>query len=124
MMGCRALNDCCQLEGKQVPGAIASLSTLFCGNVIDNQVGRYFDKFPLSRVQWVQVTDTSVRLISVGSLDLVDEWLPPSGKPISVTACTDDAMLVASGADLFHLSITSGHLVLVAFARFLDSADN
>ena len=49
----------------EIAGFDATAQTLYCGNVINDQL--------------LQVTPTSVRLVSCSTLELACKWAPPEG---------------------------------------------
>ena len=70
-----------EVEETEIAGFSADQQTFYTGNVIYGQI--------------VQVTPTSVRLVSAESKQLVDEWKPPGGRVISVTGCNDSQVVLS-----------------------------
>ena len=54
---------------------------------------------------FLQITATSVRLVTAETKKLVQEWRPPSGKNISVASCNSHQVCCAVGSDIFYLEI-------------------
>jgi DNA damage-binding protein 1 len=85
-----------EVEETEIAGFSADQQTFYTGNVIYGQI--------------VQVTPTSVRLVSAESKQLVDEWKPPGGRVISVTGCNDSQVVCAAGPIIFYIEVKEGKL--------------
>ena len=84
-----------EVEETEIAGFSADQQTFYTGNVIYGQI--------------VQVTPTSVRLVSAESKQLVDEWKPPGGRVISVTGCNDSQVVCAAGPIIFYIEVRMLH---------------
>lgn len=91
-----------EVEETELPGFIGGQQTFHAGNVIADQL--------------LQVTLSSIRLVSSDAKLLVGEWQPPSGKNISVVACNTRQVVCAIGSELFYLEIAMGSLTIVGSA--------
>lgn len=89
-----------EVEETELPGFENNQQTFYCGNVVHDQI--------------VQVTATSVRLISSETKHLLSEWRPPENKNISVVACNTCQVVCAVGSSLFYLEIGRGTINLVS----------
>ena len=69
----------------------------------------------------MQITASSVRLISAQTSKLVDEWKPPDDRHISVANCNSDQVACAVGRDLYYIEIQSGSLKAVGLVLFHSS---
>ncbi|XP_033123862.1 DNA damage-binding protein 1-like [Anneissia japonica] len=92
-----------EVEETELAGIESEQQSFFCGNVCHDQL--------------LQVTASSVRLVSVESKALVAEWKAPSGKNISVASCNSVQVVCAVGSDLFYLEIYSGELKQISFVQ-------
>ncbi|EDQ91677.1 uncharacterized protein MONBRDRAFT_31124 [Monosiga brevicollis MX1] len=81
-----------ELDGVDVAGANTELPALHCGNVRDGM--------------WLVVTSQDARLLDAVDRTEVTRWSPPNGKGIDVCASTGDLLAVASGSDLYALSLS------------------
>eukprot|EP01135_Chromosphaera_perkinsii_P006121 Nk52_evm1s407 gene=Nk52_evmTU1s407 len=77
-----------ELQEAIIEGFAADEQTLYCGNVVHNQL--------------VQVTASSIRLIDSQSKTFVSDWKPEGGMRISVTSCNESQILVAAGGNKLH----------------------
>ncbi|KAK1397356.1 DNA damage-binding protein 1a [Heracleum sosnowskyi] len=84
-----------ELEETEVKGFLSEVQTLFCHEAQYNQL--------------IQVTSTSVRLVSFTSRELVDEW-KASDKPIIVATANRKQVLLAGHDYLVYLEIGVGVL--------------
>ncbi|CAH3044667.1 unnamed protein product [Porites lobata] len=89
-----------EVEETEIPGFDDNQQTYFCGNVTGDQI--------------IQVTTSSVRLVSCETGQLVCEWRHPSHKNISVCACNSEQLVVAVGCDLFYMELTVGQINLIS----------
>lgn len=89
-----------EVEETDIPGFDDDQQTFFCGNVTGDQI--------------IQVTTSSVRLVSCDSRQLVCEWRHPTGKNISVCACNCEQLVVAVGCELYYLEILAGLINLIS----------
>ncbi|XP_048331269.1 DNA damage-binding protein 1a [Ziziphus jujuba] len=93
-----------ELEETEIEGFCSQVQTLFCHDAINNQL--------------VQVTSSSVRLVSSTSRELKHEWTAPSGYSINVaTANSMQVLLAAGGGHLVYLEIGDGLLTEAAHAQ-------
>lgn len=69
-----AMNMDEELEECEIPGFDADAQTLYCGNVVHDQI--------------IQVTQSSVRLMDAESGKLFIQWSPPSGTQVGPVALT------------------------------------
>ncbi|KAE8726043.1 DNA damage-binding protein 1 [Hibiscus syriacus] len=89
-----------ELEETEIDGFNSQVQTLFCHDAVYNQL--------------VQVTSSSVRLVSSISRELRDEWNAPSGYSINVaTANATQILLATGGGHLVYLEINDGKLTEV-----------
>ncbi|KAI3800731.1 hypothetical protein L1987_28825 [Smallanthus sonchifolius] len=87
-----------ELEETEIEGFCSQVQTLFCHDAVHNQL--------------VQVTSSSVRLVSSVSRELRNEWHAPAGYSINVaTANTTQVLLATRGGNLVYLEIGDGILV-------------
>ncbi|XP_067655980.1 DNA damage-binding protein 1-like isoform X1 [Haliotis asinina] len=91
-----------EVEETEMAGFDGDQQTFFCGNVVGNQL--------------VQITPSSIRLISCDSKTLVAEWKHPSGKNISLASCNTCQAVVAIGSELYYLKILTGDIKEVSHA--------
>jgi len=69
----------------------------------------------------VQITASSVRLISAQTSKLVDEWKPPDERNISVANCNNsDQVACAVGRDLYYLEIQPGSLKAIGLVLLYE----
>ncbi|KAK6917109.1 Cleavage/polyadenylation specificity factor, A subunit, C-terminal [Dillenia turbinata] len=95
-----AMNIEDELEETEIEGFCSQAQTLFCHNAVNNQL--------------VQVTSSSVRLVSSTSRELRDEWHAPSGYSVNVaTANASQVLLATGGGHLVYLEIGDGQLTEV-----------
>ncbi|PSS29021.1 DNA damage-binding protein [Actinidia chinensis var. chinensis] len=93
-----------ELEETEIEGFCSQVQTLFCHDAMYNQL--------------VQVTSSSVRLISSTSRELQNEWNAPSGYSINVaTANATQVLLATGGGHLVYLEIGDGILTEVKHAQ-------
>ncbi|KAK8987605.1 hypothetical protein V6N11_027351 [Hibiscus sabdariffa] len=93
-----------ELEETEIDGLNSQVQTLFCHDAVYDQL--------------VQVTPSSVRLVSSISRELRDEWNAPSGYSINVATANATQILVATGAGhLTYLEIKDGKLTEVKHAQ-------
>ncbi|XP_052213076.1 DNA damage-binding protein 1-like isoform X2 [Dreissena polymorpha] len=85
-----------EVEETEVAGFNSEQQTFLCANVAHNQV--------------IQITPSSVRLISCSSKKMVAEWRHPGSKNISLGSCNSTQVAVAAGSDLYLLAIQAGAL--------------
>ncbi|XP_072033765.1 DNA damage-binding protein 1-like [Amphiura filiformis] len=85
-----------EVEETELAGFDGEQQTFYCGNVFNNQL--------------VQITASSVRLVSAPTKRMVSEWRPSSGKNISVASCNSRQIVCAVGKDLFYLEIHEGEV--------------
>eukprot|EP00252_Welwitschia_mirabilis_P019638 TRINITY_DN4603_c0_g1_i1.p1 TRINITY_DN4603_c0_g1~~TRINITY_DN4603_c0_g1_i1.p1 ORF type:complete len:1092 (+),score=216.35 TRINITY_DN4603_c0_g1_i1:257-3532(+) len=86
------------LEETEMEGFVVDAQSLWCQDAINDQL--------------VQVTASSVRLISASSRELVNQWLAPPGYSIIVaTANASQVLLATGGANLVYLEIGDGSLL-------------
>merc|ERR550532_3731904 len=86
-----------EVEETEIAGFLSDHQTFYTGNVGFKQV--------------IQVTPKSVRLVDAESKQLVDEWMPPGNRVISVTGCNFTQIVCAAGPILFYLEIKDGKIV-------------
>ncbi|KAI3738679.1 hypothetical protein L2E82_28766 [Cichorium intybus] len=87
-----------KLEETEIEGFCSQVQTFYCHNVVHNQL--------------VQVTSSSVRLVSSSSGELRNEWHAPSDYSINVaTANATQVLLSIRGGHLIYLEIGDGVLV-------------
>ncbi|XP_020248507.1 DNA damage-binding protein 1a [Asparagus officinalis] len=95
-----AMNMEDELEETEIEGFYSQAQTLFCQNAINDQL--------------VQVTASSVRLVSSTSRELLDEWTAPSGFSVNVaTANASQVLLATGGGHLVYLEIGNAKLTEV-----------
>ncbi|XP_062160376.1 DNA damage-binding protein 1-like isoform X2 [Alnus glutinosa] len=92
------------LEETEIDGFFSQVQTLFCHDAVYNQL--------------VQVTSSSVRLVSSTSRELRYEWNAPSGFSINVATTNATQVLLATGVGhLVYLEIGDGILTEVKHAQ-------
>ncbi|XP_076949712.1 DNA damage-binding protein 1-like [Bidens hawaiensis] len=92
-----AMNMEDELEETEIEGFCSEVQTLFCHDAVHNQL--------------VQVTSSSVRLVSSISRELRHEWHAPKGFSINVaTANASQVLLATRGGHLVYLEIEDGKL--------------
>ncbi|KAG4209707.1 hypothetical protein ERO13_A03G216700v2 [Gossypium hirsutum] len=93
-----------ELEETEIEGFNSQVQTLFCHDAVYNQL--------------VQVTSSSVRLVSSTSRELRNEWHAPSGYSVNVaTANATQVLLATGGGHLVYLEIGDGTLTEVKHAQ-------
>ncbi|XP_022762655.1 DNA damage-binding protein 1a-like [Durio zibethinus] len=93
-----------ELEETEIEGFNSQVQTLFCRDAVYNQL--------------VQVTSSSVRLVSSTSRELRHEWNAPSGYSVNVaTANATQVLLATGGGHLVYLEIGDGTLTRVNHAQ-------
>ncbi|KAL4312232.1 hypothetical protein GQ457_01G007480 [Hibiscus cannabinus] len=93
-----------ELEETEIDGLNSQVRTLFCHDAVYDQL--------------VQVTPSSVRLVSSISRELRDEWNAPSGYSINVATANATQILVATGGGhLTCFEIKDGKLTKVKHAQ-------
>ncbi|KAL0300566.1 UNVERIFIED_CONTAM: DNA damage-binding protein 1 [Sesamum radiatum] len=93
-----------ELEETEIEGFYSNVQTLFCHDAIYDQL--------------VQVTSTSVRLVSSTSRELRHEWFAPAGYSVNVaTASATQVLLATGGGHLVYLEIGDGVLTEVKNAQ-------
>ncbi|XP_071830754.1 DNA damage-binding protein 1-like [Apostichopus japonicus] len=85
-----------EVEETELGGFDGNQQSFYCGNVCLKQL--------------IQITSASVRLVSTQTKLLVNEWLPPSGKNISVATCNQYQIVAAAGHDIYYLEIVDGEV--------------
>ncbi|KAF8391008.1 hypothetical protein HHK36_023308 [Tetracentron sinense] len=99
-----AMNPDDELEETEIEGFYSQVQTLFCHDAVHNQL--------------VQVTASSVRLVSSTSRELLNEWNAPSGFSVNVaTANATQVLLATGGGHLVYLEIGDGVLTEVKHAQ-------
>ncbi|KAG0461871.1 hypothetical protein HPP92_020347 [Vanilla planifolia] len=92
-----AMNMEDELEETEIEGFYAQAQTLFCQNALHDQL--------------IQVTASSVRLVSCTTRELLDMWNAPPGFSINVaTANATQVLLATGGGHLVYLEIGNGKL--------------
>ncbi|XP_022762657.1 DNA damage-binding protein 1a-like isoform X2 [Durio zibethinus] len=92
------------LEETEIEGFNSQVQTLFCHDAVSNQL--------------VQVTSSSVRLVSSTSRELRHEWNAPSGYSVNVATANATQVLLATGVGhLVYLEIGDGKLTQVKHAQ-------
>ncbi|XP_031500678.1 DNA damage-binding protein 1 [Nymphaea colorata] len=95
-----AMNSEDELEETVIDGFISEVQTLYCQNVIHNQL--------------VQVTSGCVRLVNSLTRELLNEWKSPSGFSINVaTANATQVLLATGGGHLVYLEVGNGTIMEV-----------
>eukprot|EP00736_Rhodelphis_marinus_P012711 Rmarinus@m.8546 len=95
------------LEQVEIPGFADDEQTIFCKNVLSDQI--------------VQVTHKRVRLLSCTTLQCVNEWTPPEGMNINVADGNSCQLLLATGGgNVVYIEIEDGKLAEKGHHR-LDS---
>jgi len=89
-----------EVEETEIAGFVSNKQTFYTGNVEHDQI--------------IQVTPASVRLVSINTKQMVDEWKPPGGRMISVCGCNASQVVCAAGPALFYLEVKDGSVVAVA----------
>ncbi|KAJ8762650.1 hypothetical protein K2173_010671 [Erythroxylum novogranatense] len=93
-----------ELEETEIEGFCSQVQTLFCHYAVYNQL--------------VQVTSSSVRLVSSTTRELRNEWNAPSGYSINVaTANASQVLLATGGGHLVYLEIGDGILAEVKHSQ-------
>ncbi|KAF5934020.1 hypothetical protein HYC85_030191 [Camellia sinensis] len=93
-----------ELEETEIEGFCSQVQTLFCHDAVYNQL--------------VQVTSSSVRLVSSTSRELRNEWKAPAGYSVNVaTANATQVLLATGGGHLVYLEIGDGILTEVKHAQ-------
>ncbi|KAL1805820.1 hypothetical protein ACET3Z_028888 [Daucus carota] len=99
-----AMNIEDELEETEIEGFSSQVQTLFCHDAVYDQL--------------VQVTSSSVRLVSSTSRELRNEWKAPPGYSVNVaTANSTQVLLAAGGGHLVYLEIGDGILNEVKHAQ-------
>ncbi|KAI3937749.1 hypothetical protein MKW92_004607 [Papaver armeniacum] len=99
-----AMNLDDELEETEIEGFASEVQTLFCHDAVNNQL--------------VQVTASSVRLVSSTSRALLDEWKAPEGFSVNVaTANSSQVLLATGGGHLVYLEIGDGKLAEAKYAQ-------
>ncbi|KAG5254644.1 DNA DAMAGE-BINDING PROTEIN 1B [Salix purpurea] len=99
-----AMNIEDELEETEIEGFCSQVQTLFCHCAVFNQL--------------VQVTSSSVRLVSSTTRELRQEWNAPSGFSINVaTANATQVLLATGGGHLVYLEIGDGTLTQAKHAQ-------
>ncbi|CAM8892866.1 unnamed protein product [Rhodiola kirilowii] len=99
-----AMNMEDELEETEIEGFCSEVQTLFCQNAVHDQL--------------VQVTASSVRLVSSVTRELRNEWFAPPGYSINVATANATQVLVATGGGhLVYLEIGDGILNEVKHAQ-------
>ncbi|KAG6793567.1 hypothetical protein POTOM_002781 [Populus tomentosa] len=99
-----AMNIEDELEETEIEGFCSQVQTLFCHCAVFNQL--------------VQVTSSSVRLVSSTTRELRQEWNAPSGYSINVATANATQVLLATGAGhLVYLEIGDGTLTQAKHAQ-------
>ncbi|GBG61192.1 hypothetical protein CBR_g19725 [Chara braunii] len=92
-----AMNAEEELDETEIEGFDAATQTLYCGNVIYDQI--------------VQITSSSVRLVDVATRQAVTQWNAPPNFSINVaTANATQVLLATGGGNLVYLEIGEGEL--------------
>ncbi|KAG6404983.1 hypothetical protein SASPL_132562 [Salvia splendens] len=92
-----AMNIEDELEETEIEGFCSNVQTLFCHDAAYDQL--------------VQVTSSTVRLVSATSRELHNEWFAPEGYSINVaTANVTQVLLATGGGHLIYLEIGDGVL--------------
>ncbi|XP_064600976.1 DNA damage-binding protein 1-like [Liolophura sinensis] len=91
-----------EVEEIEMAGFQANEQTYYCGNVCGKQV--------------VQVTPSSIRLVSCETKKLVCEWSHPDGKNISLASCNNMQVVCAVGSQVFYLEIAPGEIKQISTA--------
>mmetsp|Transcript_28073 Transcript_28073/g.43830 ORF Transcript_28073/g.43830 Transcript_28073/m.43830 type:complete len:992 (-) Transcript_28073:1819-4794(-) len=87
-----------ELAETDIEGFDHDAQTIFCSNVDGDCL--------------VQVTETSLRLVSASMKTLVKEWLPPSGQRITVAAGNSHQVVLATGGStLIYLKVSNGEVL-------------
>lgn len=95
-----AMNSDDELEETEIEGFVSDAQSLFCKDAIHDQL--------------VQVTASSVRLVSAPSRKLLTDWRVPAGFSIIVaTANATQVFLATGGGNLVYLEIGEGSLTEV-----------
>lgn len=95
-----AMNSEDELEETEIEGFVSDAQSLFCQDAIHDQL--------------VQVTASSVRLVSAASRKLLTDWRVPTGFSIIVaTANATQVFLATGGGNLVYLEIGEGSLTEV-----------
>ncbi|XP_026675017.1 DNA damage-binding protein 1 isoform X2 [Ceratina calcarata] len=97
-----------EVEETEIPGFVADEQTFHTGNVTSDL--------------FIQITPTSVRLISHKTKAVVSEWEPENKRTISVVACNGTQVLCATGNDLFYVEISSGQILPKGFVTLEHEA--
>ncbi|OMO75054.1 hypothetical protein CCACVL1_16354, partial [Corchorus capsularis] len=93
-----------ELEETEIEGFNSQVQTLFCHDAVYNQL--------------VQVTSSSVRLVSSVSRELRNEWFAPKGYSINVaTANATQVLLATGGGHLVYLEIGDGTVTEIKHAQ-------
>ncbi|XP_024030431.1 DNA damage-binding protein 1 isoform X1 [Morus notabilis] len=99
-----AMNMEDELEETEIEGFCSEVQTLFCHDAVYNQL--------------VQVTSSSVRLVSSITRELRNEWNAPAGYSINVaTANATQVLLATGGGHLVYLEIGDGVLTEVKHSQ-------
>lgn len=99
-----AMNMEDELEETEIEGFCSEVQTLFCHDAVYNQL--------------VQVTSSSVRLVSTITRELRNEWNAPAGYSINVaTANATQVLLATGGGHLVYLEIGDGVLTEVKHSQ-------
>ena len=86
-----------EVEETEIPGFLSDQQTFYTGNVSNSLI--------------VQVTPSSVRLVSADSMQMVDEWKAPGDRVISVSGCNGAQIVCATGPILFYIEVKDDKLV-------------
>eukprot|EP00898_Chlorokybus_atmophyticus_P002114 jgi/Chlat1/2903/Chrsp2S04662 len=90
-----------ELADIEVPGFISDAQTLFCGNVLYDQI--------------VQVTASCLRLVNSTTQQAIHTWTPPQGMSINVaTGNASQLLLATGGGNLVYFEVQEGSVMEVA----------
>nr|VDD56413.1 unnamed protein product [Brassica oleracea] len=91
-----AVNRVDELEETEIKGFLSEVRTLFCHDAVHNQL--------------VQVTSSSVRLVSSETRELLSNWDAPDGLNLNIVTANARQVLLASKDNLFYLEVGDGEL--------------
>ncbi|PAA85826.1 hypothetical protein BOX15_Mlig015655g2, partial [Macrostomum lignano] len=100
LMSCSPCDPAMEIEEVPMPAFETAERTYLCQNVLGGQI--------------VQVTPQSARLLDSTGKRRLAEWLPPSGRTVSVCGAGQRHLLIAIGRQLTCLAIGEGTLTVLA----------
>nr|KAG5686069.1 hypothetical protein BaRGS_030684 [Batillaria attramentaria] len=85
-----------EVEETEVPGFDGDNQTFVCINITNDQM--------------LQITQRSVRLVSLTGQGLLCEWTHPEGRNISLASCNTSQAAIAAGSELHYFELAPGQI--------------